>query len=221
MPTGWNPRSTSENLRYGVASNNLYRLDPNGTSLFTSIRTFPPSQNYEVRSWQGRIVVVAANSSNASNTNATVINQTIYVLHDLPSGLVSLGEFNVATMTPVPLPFVPFMTSPQLTKIGVQVPNINSTNTSNPNVMLLIKNVDYAASNISDCIFRDIDRFRRTVANLPPNNTDFYFGDNYYLVRNATGANTTVPNTSFVEAAYQFVGGDVIFLRDRILNDTR
>ncbi len=221
-------------MRYGIASSNLYRFDPNATTPFTSIRVLPPSQNYEIRTWQGRIVVAAANVTNGTDgTNMTVINQNIFVFNDVPGGNLSfVGQFNVTAGLQMPLPIIPFMTSPQLTKIGIAIPGRdggNGTNMTNfsapvnasapPKVILVLKNVDYAASMIGNLTFKDPERFRRSVRNLAANNTDFYFGDNYYVLRNATAGNVTgLENTSFVESAYQFVGGQVVFLRDRILN---
>jgi hypothetical protein len=221
VPNGWAPNSSPESLQYGVAANVLYRFDPrNGT--FANLRTFPPSQAYEVRSFQGRIVVAAANSSNGTN-GLTQVNQTFFVLNNLPSGLIQVGQFSVSGAFNTPPPLIPFMASPQLTKIGVAVPAPAPSNMSEPNVVLLLQSVDYATSTISALTFKELERFRGTVRNLPPNNKNFFFGDNYYVVRNVSAANGTLilDNTSLVEEAYQFVGGDIIFLRNRILNETR
>lgn len=46
-------------------------------------------------------------------------------------------------------------------------------------------------------------------------NKDFYFGDNYYIVRNTSGK--TNDSSYAVEEAYQFVGAKAVFLRNRNL----
>jgi hypothetical protein len=131
VPSGWTPRSSPESLQFGVAANTLYRYDPMNAT-FTSLLTFPPSQAYEVRSSQGRIVVAAANSTNTTN-GLTQINQTFFVLNNLASGLKKVGQFNVSGAFNMSLPVIPFMTSPQLTKLGIAVPapNGNSSAPSN------------------------------------------------------------------------------------------
>lgn len=134
------------------------------------------------------------------------------------------------------MPLIPYMTSPQLTKIGVSVPSngngsapANNSNSSGPSVLVVLKSIDYVASSIGPLTFQEPNRFQATVRNLRPDNMDYVFGDNYYVVRNASagnntgmngtnGTNGTQPNVSFVEEAYQFVGNQVVYLRNRMLD---
>lgn len=96
----------------------------------------------------------------------------------------------------------------------------------------MLKSVDYAASSISSLTFKEPERFRATVRNLAPGSKDFYLGDNYYVVRNGSMAgNGSIGNGSMgnwsmgnglpVEEAYQFVGPQIAFLRNRVLNESR
>lgn len=98
VPAGWTPRSSSESLKYGVASNILYRFDPLN-STFTSIQNLPSHQTYGIRSWKGRVVVAGANSTNATN-NMTQISQRFFVFNDALPSLSLVGQFDVSGVFP-------------------------------------------------------------------------------------------------------------------------
>ena len=171
-----------------------------------------------MRSWQGRIVVAASNSTNNTASGMTQVSQTFYVFNDLPNGLVTIGQFSASSASYIPLPNIPFLTSPQLTKIGFTILSATATRTFNPNVSLILKNIDFTAGTISDIIFNELERFRATVANMPPYNNDVYFGENHFIIRNSSASPLVGYNGVFVESAYQMVGSELIFLRDRYLN---
>lgn len=218
VPSGWNSNSSPESLRYGIAGNVLYRFNPNATNLFTSIFTFSAYQAFEIRSYQGRLIVAAANrvnSTNATNTNRTALSQKIFVFNDSPSGLSLFGEFILTASFPQPTPIIPFITSPQLTKLAVIFPF--SLNDPFAPSSLLLKSIDYNSLSFIDFIFQEKDRYLATIQNLRPDRVDFYLDDNYVVLRNGSANASGMANTSYVEEAYQMVGNKVIYLRNRLL----
>jgi hypothetical protein len=165
------------------------------------------------------VVIAAANATTNAN-NMTAISQRFLVFNDLSSAASLVGQFDVNGTFPQFMPYIPYLASPQLTKLGVTFPsNNNASNLSSPSMVMLLKSVDYAASSLSNLTFQDINHYQTTVQNLRPDNKDFYFGDIYYVIRNASAGNASgQPNISFVEEAYQFVGSQVVYLRNRLLN---
>jgi hypothetical protein len=142
---------------FGVAANILYRFDPmNGT--FTNIYTFPQNQAYGIRSFQGRLLVVSANST-LLNNNMTQINQRFSVFNIAANNtLRTVGNFAVTGVTPDNLPILPYLASPQLSKIGIIFNPPNATNATNAtnttNVSIWMKSVDYTANAINNLPFQ-------------------------------------------------------------------
>jgi hypothetical protein len=147
VPNRWTPKSSPESLQYGMAGNVLYRFDPTSAT-FANLRILAPSQAYEVRSFQERVVVAAANSSNGTN-GPMQVSQTFFIFSNLPSGLTQVGQFSVSGAFNMPLPLIPFMTSPQLTKIGVAVPAPNGNASAPSNMSGLPASNVSGPSNIS------------------------------------------------------------------------
>lgn len=78
---------------------------------------------------------------------------------------------------------------------------------------IIIKSIDPNTNAVSNLTFQDPKRILNTI-NMQMNAPKF-FGDYFFVVRNDSAA--PIANTSFVEEAYQYVGNQIIFLRNRIL----
>lgn len=209
-PAGWTMLSSPESLRFGVANNVLYRFDP-ASAAFTSLYTFPANAAYDIRSASnGRLLVVAANSTVVAST--TAFSQRMYLFQAAAAGLSLITQFAFAAFVPAdPAPPVyPYLASPLLSKLGaVFITSALATPT------ILIKAVDATNNAVTDITFQEPFRFLTTINAVVVNSPKFFFGDSFFVVRN----DSTFPivNTAFVEEAYQFMGNQVFFLRNRVL----
>ena len=208
VPAGWTALSSPESLRFGVASNVLYRYNAaNGT--FDSLYTFPAHSAYDVRSApNSRLLVVAANTT--ATASSTTFSQRMY-LFTVGTATVSLVDrFNFTALVPsttVP-PVYPFLASPMLSKFGAV---FTAPGSATPTILL--KSVD-SANNVSDLAFQEPLRFLTTINTVAADAPKF-FGDAFFVVRNDSA--TAIVNTAFVEETYQFMGSQVLFLRNRVL----
>jgi hypothetical protein len=89
----------------------------------------------------------------------------------------------------------------------------NSTNQTT-----IFKSINFAKKTVGNLTFQEPARILATTRNIPPGNRDFCFGDNYYIIRNGSAVNGSDPSPQFAaEEAYQFVGDQIVFLRNRNL----
>lgn len=193
VPAGWEVRSSSEWIQYGVASNILYRFDPqNGT--FASIHTFPSNQAYAFKNAQGKLLVVAANMSSGNNT--TIYYQRKYLFQISTNSSSLITQFQYTAMVPVVAnmtapPVYPFLASPMLTKLGAV---FNAPNSTSPTI--IIKSIDSNTNTVTDLTFQEPRRFLATIDSTPIDGPKF-FGDYFFVVRNDSA--NPIANTSFVE----------------------
>jgi hypothetical protein len=89
---------------------------------------------------------------------------------------------------------LPYLASPQLSKVGIIYTPPNSTE-----LTITIKSIDYINRTLTNLTFQQPNRFINTIRNIPFGNTDFYFGDDYSVVRNASAYNSSSPNKLLVE----------------------
>ncbi len=145
-PASWNITSSPESITYGVAANVLYKFNPMSFN-FTSAYTFPQNTFYDVRSYQGNLIVAASNVSNAS-ANFSQINQNFYVFTDQGS-LSLITQFSIAAKNLGNFTTIPFLTSPQLSKLGVFYVPINSTNQTS-----IFKSINFNKSKVDNLTFQ-------------------------------------------------------------------
>lgn len=143
-PSGWMRNSVPESMAYGIGANSLYRYNFSSGN-FSNIFSFPQHQAYHIRSGRQGIVVVGANRTLANNT--TSINQIFYIFTDKDSALTLINRFNLSSLLPgVDLKFIPFLTSPKLTKLLIDFmpPGSNST------MKNIIKSIDFSQKSMID-----------------------------------------------------------------------
>ena len=102
-----------------------------------------------------------------------------------------------------------------LTKLGAVFNAASSSSTPT----ILMRSIDPNSNSVSDLTFQEPKRFLATINNVAID-APKAFGDFYFVVRNDSAS--PIANTYLVEEAYQFVGNQIIYLRNRILtsNDT-
>lgn len=194
----------------------MYRYNSqNGT--FAPIYTFPQNQAYALRNAPGRLLVVAANMTAGNTTTTYYQRKYLFQINSTSISLITQFQYTalipvVANMTAPPI--YPYLASPLLTKLGVVY---NAPNNTSPTI--IIKSIDSNTNSVSNLTFQEPRRFLATIDAMPIDGPKF-FGDYFFVVRNDSA--NPIANTSFVEEAYQFVGSQVNFLRNRILtsNDT-
>jgi hypothetical protein len=145
-PASWNITSSSESLAYGVAANVLYKFNPMFFN-FTSVYTFPQNAFYDVRSYQGNLIVAASNVSNAS-ANFSQINQAFYIFTGQAS-LSLINQFSIVAKNLGNFTTIPFLTSPQLSKLGVFYVPTNSTNQT-----AIFKSINFNKSKVDNLTFQ-------------------------------------------------------------------
>ena len=131
----------------------------------------------------------------------------------------SSPRFHSQHMSPVASsnapPIYPYLASPMLTKLGAVFNAASSSSTPT----ILIRSIDPNSNSVSDLTFQEPKRFLATINNVAID-APKAFGDFYFVVRNDSAS--PIANTYLVEEAYQFVGNQIIYLRNIILtsNDT-
>jgi hypothetical protein len=144
------------------------------------------------------------------------ISQTFYIFSDILTNFTLIGQFSIIGILPLPdtlsnYTFIPYGASPQLSKIGIVYKSVNSS------ILTIVKSIDYVNNTIIDLNFQDINRLIGTVSGIPPYSNQYYLGDYYYIQRNITAYNSSNPQNQAVEEAYQYVGNQIVFLKDRNL----
>lgn len=186
----WDISDAPELITYVATGFGLYRYST-VTFSYTKIYNFTTNitnTNYDLKSYQTNIIVVVASG------NSSQITQEFYIFSDAASSITLLDRFSVTARNPANLTILPYLTSPKLTKFGIIYNSTTSTNQS-----LIAKTIDYAKLTVKNLTFQDPSRFFTTIRNIPPTNKDYYFGDNYYVLRNASVYNASVPTAIPVE----------------------
>jgi hypothetical protein len=223
------PITTSESLAYGIANQNIYRLEPISFS-YTPIFTLPAAADaYNFRSLPGRLIVAASRRTNPTPNSAIKVNQVFYVFADPPNGALRLlGQFDInSTLVIAPtnndnidknIFLVPFSTSHSLSKLAV-VFNPLSEATNLPRTTLL-RSIDWSKGTVSNFTFADQIRFFNTNARLKADNQDLIIGDNFFVIRNQSAYNASTAATSvIVEETYQHMRDQSLYLRSRSLTE--
>lgn len=102
------------------------------------------------------------------------------------------------------------MTSPKLTKLG-----FGYRKNSSDHLTIVAKHIDYTANQVVDILFQDPVQYAQTVIGINAGQ-DLDFSDSFLVVRNGS-KRATNPTDPCFEAAYQFVGNQVIQLTNRTL----
>ena len=142
---------------------------------------------YDVRSFQGRVLVVAANASVVGGVSQ--ISQTFYVFFD-QSSLSLLGQFSIVGKNLANLPMLIYMASPKLTKVGAF---FTTTDTSASAVV--IKSANYTDKTVIDIVVPD--RVHAVMASVAVGNKNYFFlGELFFIVRNSSGYNSSNPTAN-------------------------
>ena len=152
---------------------------------------------------------MAANTT--AGDNNTIFSQKMYLFQVPAAGNISIitDIAFTAFLSNTTASVHPFLASPILTKIGAIFRKDNvSTST------ILIKSIDVNTNTVSDLTFQEPNRFLTIINNVALDAPKF-FGDSFFVVRNDSAP--AIANTSYVEEAYQFVGNQAIFLKNRVL----
>lgn len=161
-PSGWWKYSASVSFAYGVGSNNLYRYN-SSTGNFLNIFSFPSHQAYQIINNRIGLIVIGANRSVANNT--TTISQNFYIFSDVDNILTLINRFNISSILPgADLKFIPFLTSPKLTKLFIDfIPQGNNNTMRN-----ILKSIDFSQKSLIDLPIKESDRYRDTTRNNRP-----------------------------------------------------
>ena len=102
------------------------------------------------------------------------------------------------------------LTSPELTKVGWGTWSIAANKT-----IVYSYHVNYLNDEVYELDWgTEGDHFATTLLQASPE-YGLDFNDNFICVKNATAYDPGVPSMKPIEECYQFVGLDVVFLRDR------
>lgn len=143
-PSGWWRSSVPESLTYGIGANILYRYNASNSN-FSNIFTFPTHDGYQIRTHKSGLIVVGANRTIGNNT--TSISQNIYIFSQSETTLNLINKFNISSAFPgADWKFIPFLTSPKLTKLLIDfLPQGSNTTVRN-----ILKSIDYQQKSIID-----------------------------------------------------------------------
>jgi len=232
VPAGWVPITSSDSFAYGIANQSIYRFDQDSFT-YNFLFTLPAAADtYAFRSLPGRLIVAAAKRTNpSSNTSIPInVNQVLYVFADPPNGTIRLlGQFDVNATLPAPPAndpnsnqpsrlLIPVFTSPTLSKLAVVFSPINN-GTIRPRTTLF-RSIDWTKGTVTALAFADQAKIDATNARLRADNYDIIVGDNFVVIRNQSAYDASTPATSvIVEEAYQYVGTQLVFLRQRNLTN--
>lgn len=106
------------------------------------------------------------------------------------------------------------LTSPLLTKVALGFLNQQYKLTT------FARHVDYSTKTTITLYFQDLPHFANTIENVNLAK-EFFMGDYFLAVRNGSKFNSSNPSKVPVEEGYQYVGNQIVFIRDRsLLNST-
>lgn len=197
LPAGTILQANTENMNYGIVSNKLYRHNED-TLEYQSIYNFPQYQSYAIREMQGRIIVVAYNSTADNSLGMNYkIRQAFFIFDDKHSGftrnftVIKTLEYNGFGFEPS----YNVQFSPQLSKFGFGYTPLDAATSSD--VVITAKSVDYLNNKVVDLDFVNLNAYMQIASQ---SNGLFDFNDNFLVLRSASLKK---------EVAYQFVGNKI------------
>lgn len=180
----------SNNILYGLVSGSYVDLNANLGSFTT----------YTLTNYQNQLIITGSSSTGNSGTYS--VQQSVYI-GVCASGKCSFFETFTISSNPNPSANILFKVSPQMSKIHYQY-YTGSTLT------VVLKQIDFAKKTVKAVTFKSQTQYLSTTAGIASfTQANYFLGDNYLVVRSSTA-----------EEAYQFMSGNLIYLRTRTLSSS-